>query len=129
LRNEKKYLTLAFLVLMLAFLAYLVFITVNIVSENSEIGLIFNGLREEGDPYPVTRKLLLFFVSAIFVLGLAIFIYGVLCYRSFGKGLLQHRRQHKLGIVAAPTNATEEEAIRISMMDRSDATRRHELLD
>jgi hypothetical protein len=120
---------LVFLALTLAFIGYLIFIAVNIVSKGSEVARITNGTHSGGDPYPVTRPFLLFFIGVTLALSLAIFIYGVLCYRSFGKGLLQHRRQHKLGIVAAPTNATEEEAIRISMMNRSDTAQRQELLD
>jgi hypothetical protein len=129
LRKEKKYFMIAFITLMTAFIGYLIFITVNIVSEEGNRGEIKEGEQKGGDPYSVARPLLLYFICATFVVSLASLVHSMLCYRIFGKGLLQHRQQYKLGTVAPPTNATEEEAIRISMMDRSDTTRRQTLLD
>ncbi|KAI9598279.1 hypothetical protein BDF19DRAFT_431901 [Syncephalis fuscata] len=76
--------------------------------------------RNEKDPYIASRKFLYFFVLVTLALGVISAIYSILCYRYFGRGLIEHRRQHKLGRVAAPVSATDEEARRISLMHRQE---------
>jgi hypothetical protein len=119
---------LTFLILMFAFLGYLIFIIIHIVVTKNDVEIV-DGVEEEKDPYKYSRGFLLFFIGATLVISLASFIYSILCYFAFGKGLLEQRQQYKLGAAVPPADATTEQAIRISMIDPFGASRRQEVLD
>ncbi|RKP09478.1 hypothetical protein THASP1DRAFT_22687 [Thamnocephalis sphaerospora] len=118
LHKENKPSLILFLIGLLASIGYMIYKLVNIVQTEGR----------EDDPYLASRKFLIFFVVVTLALSVVSFIFCVLCYNYYGRGLLEHRRQHKLGTVAAPVNATEEEIRRISLMSRNNPlTQRVEL--
>ncbi|KAI8053927.1 hypothetical protein BDF22DRAFT_682119 [Syncephalis plumigaleata] len=121
IHKESKPLLILFMVTLAIGFGYMIYKLVDItVKINSDV---------TKDPYTASRKFLYFFLSTTMLLGIISAICSVLCYRYFGRGLLEHRRQHKLGRYAAPVNATDEEARRISQMYRQEMQATHVELD